>query len=180
MAGIYITLSLTTAFVFSILQNVLIKLKRIDAFTLEIHFVYLSVTFKKKEKRLSLSKKSRAERKPRQFYLLLIQRIKKLLSRSYVTVDSLSLPPSLTLNRSEVGPSFITPPIMYAIIALLLQNTRGVTLKRETFPFYDTSDELSFDITVKVPLIYLITFFTSVRYDTVKTKIKKRSVYVRE
>ena len=180
MAGIYITLALLTALVFSLIQNVFIKLKRVDTFTVEIHFVYFSITFKKKQKTLNFGKKSRAERKPTEFYTSLVKRISNLLSESRVDIEDLTLPKNLPFITSELDSTFLAVPIVYTLTSYIFTKAKSVTVKNPNFPFYTRDTSLSFDIVIKVPLIYLIVFFVGMRYDLMKAKRKKRALYVGE
>ena len=180
MAGIYITLALLTALVFSLIQNVFIKLKRVDTFTVEIHFVYFSITFKKKQKTLNFGKKSRAEIKPTEFYTSLAKRISALLSKSIVEIEDLTLPGNMPFFTSELDNTFITVPVIYTLTSYIFTKAKSVTIRNPNFPFYNRDSSLSFDIVIKVPLIYLIVFFVCMRYDLMKAKRKKRALYVGE
>lgn len=168
MAGFYILLCIFLLLLLIITETVETRIVKDETLNIEIHFVFLALCFRKREGRESVRLSAR-------FYSRLFKRLSSLSRVSEIYVNSVLIP----TDKSDLDGAF-TRPYRYttaisAALAHLSSNAKKILLPDNVFTLVpDEGKPLSFSVTLKARLFYLIRTLLAILIDVKRTKKRKR------
>ncbi len=175
MAVIYIIFAIITAVIFFVSRNCLVTVKKQDFLTVKLDFNLFALELINKGKKRKNSKKSKADKKDRQFYKDIHNTILKLLSRSSVDIKKLCLPIFPAPGEpAEIPFLFANKAFGIGIITYLRGRAKDLTVSDDaTEPIPDSN--LSYHINLRAPLIFLIYIILSFKLDIIKNKRRAKN-----
>ncbi len=174
MAAVYIIFALFTAVFFFVTRECAITVKKGDFLTVKLDFNLFALELINKGEIAKSSKKSKADKKDRQFYKDVHATILKLISNSYIEIKRLCLPIFPAPNEpSQIPFLFANKAIGISIITYLKGRAKSFYAAEDaTNPNTDT--DLSYHIILRAPLIFLIYIILSVKTDIIKNKRRNK------
>lgn len=152
MSGIYVFLSIITAILFILTRDSVLKIKKADVFTIEIHSIFLAIVLTQREKYQSsdsLDGKS---------FLSVRRALLNILPHADITLHSIRI----SDNHRSFGKSTFTRPYRYHIalstfIAYLEMKAQKLTVDADAITFVSDSERyIEFSITARIMLFHLL------------------------